>query len=121
MRLALSIAALIIYLVSFNLYMVNITNPLLLMETKKLWYCYTTGLILTFYTIDGWHGYKSFLHEAVSKLTMITVIVNFMTIALTHHGIIQKPILVIVTYNLIWLIISLMILVSSWRNGLLKK
>lgn len=120
-RLALCLLAWVGYLISFNLYVWNLTNPSLLPETKKLWYCYTTGLILTFYTIDGWNGYLTFMHEQMSKTTMITVIINFLLIALIHHGIIDKqPLLMVVVYNSIWLTIACMVFVSSWKNGLFK-
>ncbi len=121
MRIAICLLALMAYLISFNLYIFNITNPDLLPEQKKLWYCYTTGLILVFYTIDGWNGYKSLLHDAIAKFTMIVVIVNFVVIALTHHGFVSNPACLFIVYNTIWMLIVGMVLVSSWRNGLLKK
>ena len=120
-RLVFCIIAWIGYLISFNLYVWNLTNPVLLPEVKKLWYCYTTGLILTFYTIDSWNGYDTFMHEQIGKLIMITVIINFVLIALTHHGIVNEPTLLIITYNAIWLTIAAMVFISSWKNGLFNK
>jgi len=120
-RLAICVIVWISYLVSFNLYVYHLTDPSILPEVKKLWYCYTTGLTLAFYTADSWNGYHTFMHEMMGKMIMITVIVNFLLIALTHHGILNDPIVMIMVYNSIWLTIAVMIFVSLRKNGLLKK
>jgi len=120
MRLALSILALIVYLVSFNCYVWNLTNPYYLPEFKKLWYSYTTALILTYYVIDSWRGYATFMRELIGRFTIICVICNFLLIILTHHGILNHPIIQITAYNCFWILICTLVFISSWRNGLFK-
>jgi len=120
MRLAFSILALLAYLVSFNTYVLNLPNPDYLPEIKKLWYSYTTASILLYYTVDSWHGYSTWLREMVGRFTIICVICNFLLIILTHHGVINEPILQIVVYNCLWVIICISLFVSAWRNGLFK-
>lgn len=80
-----------------------------------------TGGVLLFYTIDGWRGYVNLWHDMASRLLMITVLTNFGLIALVHHGILVDPINQMVAFNLTWLIINTMVLISCAKNGVFEK
>lgn len=120
MRAAIVLVAVCLYLISFNLYLWNLPNPDIYKSYKLLWYSYMTGGILLFYTIDGWWGYKCPEHEISAKFLLITVITNFALIAAVHHGFIINPFLQIGFFNAVWLIITVMVLYSCWKNGVFK-
>lgn len=121
MRAAIVFIALILYLVSFNLYLYNLVNPNILPENIKTWYSLMTGGILLFFAIDGWNGYVSQWHDVSAKILLITVLTNFLIIVCVHKGILVDAWWQMITFNLTWLIINTMVLISCIRNGVFDK
>lgn len=116
-RQALTIGILIVYLVLFNYYIYELTLPDMPIECKKLFYNYITLGMVVFTFADIKAGFVSYLHEQFNNICILSVVINFILIILTHHTILQNPIPMFFAFNGSVFAVTVMIGFSIIRHG----
>lgn len=120
-RTLLTIIALILYVVAFNYYLYELIRTDFSHRSKVLLYNYSTLSMLVFFVLDLKAGFESSIHEDFNFVCILSVIINFITIILTHLTIISNPLPTFLSFNIGILIATLMILISGARHGYFKR
>lgn len=116
MRSVRCIVVLIIYCVLFNLYLFQLVNPHVPMKQVKLLYNYLNIGMLLFYFIDLKTGFESGWHEQFNNICFLVVILNYVLIIFSHHGLLTEPVTMFLCFNGAVIATSLFLLISGGRH-----
>lgn len=97
LRISITVASLVLYVMLFNLYIYEL--QIIDIRIAKLFYNYLTLSMVVFYLIDRSAGFVSYFHKQFNLLCILSVIVNYVIIILTHHKILEKPIPIFYAFN----------------------
>jgi hypothetical protein len=116
-RIFITVAALITYLVLFNLYIFNLTRTDI--TTSKLFYNYLTAGMTVFYVADWKCGFVNKYHEHFNFICILCVIVNYIIIILTHHTVIHndKPQQLFWAFNGGVFAVTVLIVINFLKHG----
>lgn len=118
-RIYLTIAMWITYLLLFNYYIWSMTHGMQ-EHYYRLLYNYITISAIILYVADNKLGIVNFIHEQFNFLFILCVIINYILIILTRHGIIANWQEIFWTFNGLVLFVTLMICYSIRKHNLLN-
>lgn len=84
-RISISIAALILYNVLFNVYIAGMKGGLMSVQSYKLFYNYLTGGMILFVLLDWKSGFQNYTHQQINLACILCVIVHYILIILHWH------------------------------------
>lgn len=105
------------YVGLFNFYIYELTRTWFTPEGKRLFYNYLTMGMVGFTFADIKAGFVSYLHEQFNNICILSVVINFILIILTHHTILQNPIPMFFAFNGSVFAVTVMIGFSIIRHG----
>lgn len=87
-RTYITISAIIIYVLLFNLYLYELTK--IPIKNSKLFYNYLTLGMLLFALLDLKAGFVGFMHTQLNLICFSCLIINYIIIILTHHVVLKN-------------------------------
>lgn len=121
MRTLLTLIVLILYVGLFNLYIYELPRPYMSLKECKLLYNYLTVSMLIFFVADLKYGFDNWLHAQLNFICILSVIINFILIILTHHVILKTPVEMFFVFNGSIFATTAMILICSTKYGYHRK
>lgn len=119
MRTAVTVVALILYVLSFNFYLYELTHILTHRKATLLYNSITLSMLL-FFILDLKLGFVSHLHEQLNLLCFLSVIANILLIICTHLFLIREPLALFFIFNGSIFATTLMVAISMYRHGFFK-
>lgn len=120
MRMLICILVLIIYSASFNSYIYCLNTGSFNIETMKLWYNYTTLSMVLFIFSDEFKTRLRGHHKSLNLVCKFSLLINYILIILTHHGILTNPSSRFIIYNGSVLAITIMVFISATQYDYFK-
>lgn len=117
-RIALTILALCLYVILFNVYIYDLTR--IDIRSSKLFYNYLTLFMFIFIISDWKSGFVNDFHKQFNFICILSLIVNYIIIILTHHKIILSPLPEFFAFNGGVLAVTLIIVERGVRHGIFK-
>lgn len=121
MRTKITLVAICLYTVLFNLYIFERIHDFWDVHYIKLFYNYITLSAILFYIADTKLGFESETHEQLNFVCILAVIMNFINIILTEQGNLTKPVEMFWTFNGSIFVCSILVLYLGSIYGYFNK
>lgn len=120
MRTLICILFLIFYSASFNAYIYCLDSGQFSIKEMKLWYNYMTFIMLLFVFLDEFKTRLRGHHKSLNTVCKLSLLINYILIILTHHGMLINPTYNFLIYNGSVLAVTVMVFISGTQYEYFK-